>query len=835
MAITSISQLKEWFRSGKYPTGQQFASLMDSFIHKSDSIRVDNVKNLPEFLNEKFDKKQGDSLRREHDVLRRAFDLFKAAGDLTEFYKKTDTYSKKEVNEKLSAIPKMDYKVVPTLPTANISKTTVYITPGTDETSFIENIYEGGKWYVIGKQKVELSGYAKKSEVPAVVNDLSTGGTDMALSAEMGKELKISLDNPLSVDFIKYSESKTTEIAKIDAQSAVVKVAQTEDKTYYGCNIKTNVQGKYTVFLKPLDRPGVRLRVALSKGDDWNKIFAPVILADVVLNELKCIEVDSTGMDPAYNKIVILSPEKNSIKDVFSYYLHIESANTVNAANAVNAINASNAFNAGFRNIVAGPRTTVRDPAYNKVGFDADGDVVITRTNSADGAKYRGAYIDIGNYKDLDGTIQVTLTGDNGGFYGTSYHLLATVSDWYYGLYFNLAKDNNKTNIKEFVQAYIDGRKNNYQAYETGHPYLCVIAYSPTGHYSKEQPETCKVHIEFRPRETRVVATELSEELKEQLSTAGNERKRLVCWGDSLTAGAGAENNTAAATAVTNTLVGKGFEDKWSAMSRCNYVQMLQTLLGSGYDVVNCGVGGENIKSILARQGAYPAFIDKSIVLPAAAGNKVQITKDSDLCSMFDRTPNVFPLLQGAGNSVNPVSVEGIPCTLSVTGTNSTRRNYFLTRIKNADKDIEIPAGTPLIMTGSKAYRNTDFAILWCWQNGGYANDEALLSMLKSAVAHISTNNYIIIGLHSGNQSSRSAQEYALEREFGDKFFNWRRYVSTLALADFGITATAEDEQAMAVGACPKSLLSDAVHLNKAGYMILGYKLYERMTDLGYV
>ena len=107
MAITSISQLKEWFRSGKYPTGQQFASLMDSFIHKSDSIRVDNVKNLPEFLNEKFDKKQGDSLRREHDVLQRAFDLFKAAGDLTEFYKKTDTYSKKEVNEKQSALPKI--------------------------------------------------------------------------------------------------------------------------------------------------------------------------------------------------------------------------------------------------------------------------------------------------------------------------------------------------------------------------------------------------------------------------------------------------------------------------------------------------------------------------------------------------------------------------------------------------------------------------------------------------------------------------------------------------------------------------------------------------------
>ena len=146
MAITSISQLKEWFRSGKYPTGQQFASLMDSFIHKSDSIRVDNVKNLPEFLNEKFDKKQGDSLRREHDVLQRAFDLFKAAGDLTEFYKKTDTYSKKEVNEKLSAIPKISYKAVDALP-SNPAEKVIYVLQHGE--NWTENMFTDGKWITL--------------------------------------------------------------------------------------------------------------------------------------------------------------------------------------------------------------------------------------------------------------------------------------------------------------------------------------------------------------------------------------------------------------------------------------------------------------------------------------------------------------------------------------------------------------------------------------------------------------------------------------------------------------------------------------------------------------
>lgn len=37
MAITSITKLKEWFSAGKRPTGEQFASLIDSF-----SIRAIN-------------------------------------------------------------------------------------------------------------------------------------------------------------------------------------------------------------------------------------------------------------------------------------------------------------------------------------------------------------------------------------------------------------------------------------------------------------------------------------------------------------------------------------------------------------------------------------------------------------------------------------------------------------------------------------------------------------------------------------------------------------------------------------------------------------------------
>lgn len=87
-------------------------------------------------------------------------------------------------------------------------------------------------------------------------------------------------------------------------------------------------------------------------------------------------------------------------------------------------------------------------------------------------------------------------------------------------------------------------------------------------------------------------------------------------------------------------------------------------------------------------------------------------------------------------------------------------------------------------MFGSKNYRNADYAILWCWQNGGYTDNDDLVTQLNNMISHLPTDKYLIIGLHIGTATNRSEQEQLLEKTFGDKFFNWRRYVSTNALSD---------------------------------------------------
>lgn len=84
--------------------------------------------------------------------------------------------------------------------------------------------------------------------------------------------------------------------------------------------------------------------------------------------------------------------------------------------------------------------------------------------------------------------------------------------------------------------------------------------------------------------------------------TNDDDKKMIVCWGDSLTA------------SHTNGTGYKGMVKGW-IKGDDSYPGVLQDLLGDDYDVVNCGVGGENTLTIMARQGAYPMLLAHDVVL----------------------------------------------------------------------------------------------------------------------------------------------------------------------------------------------------------------------------
>jgi hypothetical protein len=89
--------------------------------------------------------------------------ITKAVSDLTNYYKKSETYTQTEIDNKLSAIPKFAISVVQSLPTSDISTTTVYlVSSGTESNNlYTEYIYVNNKWEILGTQKLDLSPYVK--------------------------------------------------------------------------------------------------------------------------------------------------------------------------------------------------------------------------------------------------------------------------------------------------------------------------------------------------------------------------------------------------------------------------------------------------------------------------------------------------------------------------------------------------------------------------------------------------------------------------------------------------------------------------------------------------
>ena len=99
--------------------------------------------------------------------------ITKAVTDLTNYYKKADTYTKTEVNDLISAIPKFSIKVEDALPTSNISITTIYLIKTANETGnlYTEYIYVNNKWEELGTQELDLSGYATTTWTTDQINN----------------------------------------------------------------------------------------------------------------------------------------------------------------------------------------------------------------------------------------------------------------------------------------------------------------------------------------------------------------------------------------------------------------------------------------------------------------------------------------------------------------------------------------------------------------------------------------------------------------------------------------------------------------------------------------
>lgn len=100
--------------------------------------------------------------------------------NLFNYYLKSETYSKTEVDALLQAITTLDIQAVQTLPTTNISTTTIYLVPKQDpqvpdvKDEYINLDGTTSGWELIGNTQIDLSNYVTTSDLTTALQSYAT-------------------------------------------------------------------------------------------------------------------------------------------------------------------------------------------------------------------------------------------------------------------------------------------------------------------------------------------------------------------------------------------------------------------------------------------------------------------------------------------------------------------------------------------------------------------------------------------------------------------------------------------------------------------------------------
>ena len=308
-------------------------------------------------------------------------------------------------------------------------------------------------------------------------------------------------------------------------------------------------------------------------------------------------------------------------------------------------------------------------------------------------------------------------------------------------------------------------------------------------------------------------------------------RPVVACWGASITYGQGATNRD------TDT-----------------FPAALGTF--TGFDSYNLGVGGETQTSIASRQGGLDIRLTKDTTIPASGSVAIEFAaydKDGTYAGVV--TPRNADL---AG--WNPVTINGIEGTLGIVVNNDVwprvLKSATFTR-KTAGEAVNVAAGTQMIVEAHKYNEIADIMVIAVSSNGGWSPENTtasdgqsaeLITLLDKMIANSKNpDKYVIIGLTTGDSTKWTQTHAALASYYGDHFLNVRDYLaSEQALTDAGLTATDTDKEWIAAGHIPPQLINnpaptmaggtgyDNVHLNSAGYIRMGYAVYQKFIELGY-
>ena len=264
----------------------------------------------------------------------------------------------------------------------------------------------------------------------------------------------------------------------------------------------------------------------------------------------------------------------------------------------------------------------------------------------------------------------------------------------------------------------------------------------------------------------------------------------------------------------------------------------LQTKLGDSMQVKNMAISGEWCTSTSCRQGGNEASLVSDVTIPAAV-EAVAVTLQSKDGQTFGTSP-----VLSTGANYNPVTIAGVEGAISTSGSQA----YF-TR-KTAGDAVAVSAGTAVVSKNAVARKEDAVQVIYLGTNAGWNHDpNTLLNQVQSMVEYYGGTNYIIMGPAGGQmvrtdeaRAATLAYEELAAEAFGEHWLNLREYLIANSLTENGLTATAKDNERMAVGLIPWSILlgsnteggTDDVHYNTHGLQSVCNAVYAKGQTLGY-
>lgn len=160
----------------------------------------------------------------------------------------------------------------------------------------------------------------------------------------------------------------------------------------------------------------------------------------------------------------------------------------------------------------------------------------------------------------------------------------------------------------------------------------------------------------------------------------------------------------------------------------------------TNFQVVNLGCQGEDVITIMARQGADPMVLG-GFTIPA----------DSTAVVVGNTTDGIPTVSGGVARPLKPMEAGINPCTLAgVKGIlhrgssqNDSDDNYYFTRLTTGES-VTVPSGTPLETFAMANYRN-GVAVIWMGANGGWSSAADFVTKVNAMLGYGNYSDYLIL------------------------------------------------------------------------------------------